>query len=202
MLRPANGGLELEPTERFTLCRKYMTPSSAANAEVVGGPVRREPTELTDAWAMRLLAGAETTFLGSVSPDGMPDVAHRGGPAGFLELDAASREVCWTELVGDGVFKSAGNVRATGVASLLIADLDSGDALELAGRGTYETLRFERRPREDPLVRFREPFPTQGRMTLKVESATRLHGFAWPRTRIAGERVTSRSAVDDQAPTM
>src|SRR5688572_27951298 len=104
MLRPAGGGLELEATELFTLCRKYMAPTSAANVEVVGGPVSREAIDLADAWATGLLAAAETTILACVSPEGMPDVAHRGGPPRYLASDTAAGEMRWTEFDGDGVF--------------------------------------------------------------------------------------------------
>lgn len=106
----------------------------------------------------------------------------------------------WPEWVGDGVFKSAGNVRATSTATLLVPDFATGDALELAGQATYGTVLFQRRPRVDPLLQFPDPFPVQGRMSLRVETATRLVAFAGPRREVAGERVTSRSSVDDQAP--
>jgi uncharacterized protein len=199
-LRPsADGGIELEPSEMFTLCRKYMAPTAGTGVEAIAGPLGREPVALSSAWVGQLVASAQTAFLASVSPDGMPDVAHRGGPAGFLELDAAG-EVRWPEWVGDGVFKSAGNIRATGTATLLVPDLAAGDALELAGRASYETLLFQRRPRTDPLLRLRDPFPIQGRMLLRVESARRLRGLAWPRRSSAGEQVTSCSALEEQAP--
>lgn len=201
VLRPrGDGALEIEACELFTLCRKYIVPTVAHNLAPVAGPRSREPIALGHAWVGEVVAAAETSFLASVSPAGQPDVAHRGGPKGFLELDAAARQLRWTEFVGDGVFKSAGNVRATGTATLLVPDLASGDALELAGRAAYETLRFERRPRSAPLVRFRDPFPVQGRMTLQVEAAYRLRGLAWPRQPLDAERVTSRSEVHDQAP--
>jgi hypothetical protein len=197
-----NGGdaLELEATEPFTLCRKYIVPSVAASQAPIAGPVAREEVSLDDPWVREIVAAAETSFLASISPDADPDVAHRGGPRGFLELDPAARQLCWTEFVGDGVFKSAGNIRATGSAALLVPDLASGAAVELAGRAAYETLRFDRRPRVDPLVRFRDPYPTQGRMTLQVDAAYRLRGFAWPCQPIQADRVTSSSEVYDQAP--
>jgi hypothetical protein len=190
----------LEARELFTLCRKYMTPTRAGNYEVVAGPRSREPLAPDDPWITGLLASAETSFLASVSPDGMPDVAHRGGPPGFLAPSPSGCELSWPELVGDGVFKSAGNVRATGAASLLVPELDSGDALELHGTAEYQTLLTQRRPRTDPLVRFRDPFPVQGRMAMRVRAAYRLRGAAWPRQRVGGDRVTSCSSVDEQAP--
>jgi hypothetical protein len=195
-----DGALALQPEEVFTLCRKYIMPTAGTDLDIVAGPERRDALDLDDPWVAQLVASAETSFLASVAPDGAPDVAHRGGPRGFLSLDPAQRLLTWPEYVGDGVFKSAGNVRATGTATLLIPDFASGDALELVGQAAYETFLRQRRPRTDPLLRFRDPFPVQGRMTLRIEAARRLRRFAWPRQAAAGDRVTSQSAVGDQAP--
>jgi hypothetical protein len=166
----------------------------------VVGPIAREPIALDDPWAGAVAAAADTTFLASVAPDGMPDVAHRGGPAGFIALDATRATASWTEYVGDGVFKSAGNVRATGTASLLLLDLESGDALELIGSAAYENTLTRFRPREEPLVRMRDDFPEQGRMVLAIDRAARLRRFTHPRERVAAARVTSRDTADEQAP--
>jgi len=186
--------------EAFTLCRKYIAPTVAASSEVVVGPAAREAIDLGDPWVGALVAGADTTFLASIAPDGMPDVAHRGGPAGFIELDAAHATASWVEFVGDGVFKSAGNVRATGTAALLLLDLSSGDALELQGRAAYENTLTRFRPREEPLVRMKSAFPEQGHMTLRIERAARLRRFTHPRERVTAARVTSRDTPDEQAP--
>jgi hypothetical protein len=136
-----------------------------------------------------------------VSPDGSPDVAHRGGAPGFLELDAAKGRLSWPEYLGDGVFKSAGNVRATSVLTLLVLDLDTGDAVELIGTGSYTNLREMRRPRGEALVQDRDAFPAQGRIDVALERVVRLPRFVVPRTRIARAlRVTSRSSAAEQAP--
>jgi len=198
--RQRDGRVELEASEEFTLCRKYLAPSIAVRNELSIGPATREPVALDDPWTNDVVAAATTSFLASVSPDAGPDVAHRGGPPGFLAVDAVGRTVAWTEYVGDGVFKSAGNVRATGIAALLILDLARGDGLELAGTASYENVLTRFRPRTEPLVRFPEPFPTQGRMLLAVETAHRLRGVAHARQPVAGNPVTSRDEPEEQAP--
>jgi hypothetical protein len=200
-LIPNDGAGELAAAETFTLCRKYMAPSLALEERPHLGPVACEPLALDDPWLAGLLAKAETSFLASVSPDGGPDVAHRGGPPGFLELDAAKRSLTWPEYVGDGVFKSAGNVRATGIMTLLVPDHESGDGVELVGRGDYRNIRPERRQRLDALVQHRDPFPIQGVITCEIIRAVRLHQLLHPRQRIEKAiKVTSRSSVDEQAP--
>jgi hypothetical protein len=200
-LVPSAGAVELAAAETFTLCRKYMAPSLALEERPHLGPVACEPLALDDPWLAGLLAKAETSFLASVSPDGGPDVAHRGGPPGFLELDAAARRLTWPEYVGDGVFKSAGNVRATGIMTLLVPDHDSGDGVELVGWGDYRNIRPERRQRLDALVQHRDPFPIQGEITCEIIRAVRLRQLLHPRQRIEKSiKVTSRSSVDEQAP--
>jgi hypothetical protein len=165
------------------------------------GPTTSEPIELRDPWLRDVIARAETTFLATATPGGAPDVAHRGGPPGFLELDVDARRLAWPEFLGDGVFKSAGNVRANALVTLLVLDLETGDAVELIGSGTYTNLRPMRGPRSEALVRDRDAFPVQGRMEVALERAVRLPQLIAPRQRIERAlRVTSRSAVAEQAP--
>jgi hypothetical protein len=197
---PRADASELAATELFTLCRKYMAPSLHLNDAPHLGPVAREPLPLDDSWLAALIARAETAFLATISPNGQPDVAHRGGPPGFLELDPAAQQLRWSEYIGDGVFKSAGNIRATGMMTLLVPDLDSGDGVELIGRAAYGNLRVGRKPRLAALEQHQEDFPVQGVMTCEIRRAMRLRGLMQPRGRIIKGGVTSRSTVDEQAP--
>jgi hypothetical protein len=70
-----------------------MAPSCALVPERHTGPDAAEPLALDDPWLAAVVARAETAFLASISPDGGPDVAHRGGPPGFLTLDPAARRL-------------------------------------------------------------------------------------------------------------
>ncbi len=200
-LRSTPDGDLLEIEEAFTLCRKYLAPSVGVDGRACAGPGATEPLPLDDPWLADVVKRAETSFLGSISPDSAPDVAHRGGPPGFLDLDPDQRSLTWPEYLGDGVFKSAGNVRATSAMTLLVPDLDTGDALELIGHGSYTNLRLMRGPRREPLVRDRDHFPVQGRMEVKLEQALRLRRFIVPRRRVEkASKITSRSHADEQAP--
>jgi hypothetical protein len=192
---------ELVATEAFTLCRKYFAPSvQVAAGPVRVGPALREPLPLDHPLLADVVTRAETSFLTSVSPDGMPDVAHRGGRPGFLAFDPATRTLRWNEYVGDGVFKSAGNVRATGTMALLALDLASGDGVCLYGRGEYVNTRADR-GREDALVQHRDDYPQQGVLSCTIERAERLRDVIHPRRRIDRvPRVTSRSTVPEQRP--
>jgi hypothetical protein len=201
VLAARGDSVELTASETFTLCRKYVVPSLAIEDTFAFGPAERSPLSIDDPWLAGVIERAETSFLASVSPDGGPDIAHRGGPPGFLALDVVRRTLSWPEYVGDGVFKSAGNVRATGSFTLLVPDLDSGDGVEIVGIGRYTNTRPERRRRLDPLVQHREPFPVQGTIDGQVVAAQRLRGVLRPRRRLEKAlRVTSCSTVDEQAP--
>lgn len=194
-------GWTLEAEEAFTNCRKYMAPSFALRGERRYAPDAVEPLSCDEPWLTDVLARAETAFLASVSPDGLPDVSHRGGMPGFLRLNPASNEVTWAEFVGDGMFKTAGNIRATGRATLLVLDLETGDAAELIGEARYRTLKTLKQARLDALQKHRDAFPVQGEMTLRIRWARRLLGLIMPRQRLEkAVRITSCSSTDDQAP--
>jgi hypothetical protein len=196
-----SGSWVLEAEEAFTNCRKYIAPSLALVEEPHAGPVMRSGVALDDPWLRGVIARAETSFLASVSPDGQPDVSHRGGLPGFLELDASAETLRWREYVGDGMLKTAGNIRATGLASLLVLEIDTGDAVELSGRAVYTTLRSNKEARESGLEQHRERYPVQGAMEMRIHSASRLTGFALRRKRLdKALRVTSKSATAVQAP--
>jgi uncharacterized protein len=192
---------ELEPVETFTLCKKYIAPSLALEDQPHLGPVSREPISLANPWLVGLLAKAETAFFASLSPEGKPDVAHRGGPPGFIHVDPAAQTLTWQEYVGDGVFKSAGNLRATNVMALMIPDFETGDGIELVGHGDYKNLRTDRKQRLDPLVQHREDFPVQGVISCNIDQAMQLHGLLHPRKRLEHAlKITSRSTTSQQAP--
>jgi predicted pyridoxine 5'-phosphate oxidase superfamily flavin-nucleotide-binding protein len=193
--------LLVQANEEIINCRKYIAPSMPLEGGAHAGPESRKPVAIDDARLAEVIARTETAFLASVNPDGQPDVSHRGGPPGFIRLDVASRRLTWPELIGNGMFKSTGNVRATGTASLLVLDIESGDAYELSGRAAYRTvLRYEE-PRDKGLWPSTSDFPVQGEMTLEIAQATLLRRLFLPRQRVVGAaKVTSCSPAEDQVP--
>jgi hypothetical protein len=201
LLQPTDQVSELVTSENFTLCRKYIAPSLPLDNTPTFGPLSCAQIALDDPWLTQTVARCETMFLASISPEGSPDVAHRGGPTGFLQLDPANQELTWPEFVGDGVFKSAGNIRATALITVLIPDLASGDAIELMGSATYQNLRSGRQQRADALEQHAEDFPVQGTICCTLHRAIRLHHFMAPRLPQVDERkITSCATVSVQAP--
>jgi hypothetical protein len=195
------GRVLLDAAEELVNCRKYMAPSVALESRLHQGPAAREAVEAGDAQLHAVLERLETAFLASISPEGRPDVSHKGGPPGFMSFDAAARVLSWPELIGNGMLKSAGNVRATGVVSVVALDLESGDAYELSGRGQYRTVLRYHQPRESGLWPADTDFPTQGVMTVAVEEVTLLRHFVSPRRKVeSAEKITSCSPAEDQRP--
>lgn len=196
-----DGRAALEAAEELINCRKYIAPSVALADGLHCGPVRRDTVTPGDPRLTDVMSRLETAFLTSVNPAGQPDVSHKGGPAGFIAFDAETCRLSWPELIGNGMFKSAGNVRATGIVSLLALDLASGDAYEFSGRGEYRTeLRYEQ-PRESGLWPSEFNFPTQGVMTVHVEQITLLRQLILPRQRLQSQdKITACSPTEDQVP--
>lgn len=200
-LTRTDDGLLLQTEEAFTNCRKYVVPSVPLASRRHFGPVARDAVGLEEGWTRGLIDRAETSFLASVSPDGCVDVSHRGGPPGFLRLDADAGGLEWDEYVGDGMLKSAGNVRATGRFALLVPDMSTGDGLELQGTARVEVIERDKRPRTEGLLQHKEDFPVQGKMVCGIEAAYRLTGMIHPRQRLEKrQRFTSASPTRDQAP--
>ncbi|HEU0074716.1 MAG TPA: pyridoxamine 5'-phosphate oxidase family protein [Dehalococcoidia bacterium] len=204
----ANGTIRIEgrliylrAAEELINCRKYIAPSVALEPGFRCGPAERQQIAVDDSRLREVMGHVETAFLASVSPSGRPDVSHKGGPTGFMHFDADSGVLTWPELIGNGMFKSAGNVRATGTVSILALDLDSGDAYELCGRGEYRTELRYAEPRDRGLWLAEQDFPTQGVMTVQVEEAALLKGMILPRRRVEAEsKITACSPVEDQVP--
>jgi uncharacterized protein len=196
-----NIGTVLETKETFTLCKKYIAPSIMLGDIQHLGPVSRDQISIHDPWLHNVITKSETAFLASISPDGKPDVAHRGGPPGFLKLDTETQQLSWPEFVGDGIFKSAGNIRATNKMTLLIPDFESGDGIEITGQCEYQNLRSDKKEREDPLVKHKEDFPVQGVMNCINIQAHKLTGLLNPRIRLEKAiRITSKMPAWEQAP--
>ncbi len=182
-------------TTAFTNCRKYMTPTSSTGTALHIGPVTTESRALDDPWILDTIAGGETAFLVTATPDGVADASHRGGPPGFLRYEPGT--IGWTEFLGDGMFVSTGNVRRRSRFALLVLDFATGDAVRVDGHAQYTNVRADRHERVDALVQASEPFPVQGRMQATVNRVARLEAFCLPRIRV--ERRTRITSADSTA---
>ncbi|KAG2454978.1 hypothetical protein HYH02_000804 [Chlamydomonas schloesseri] len=123
--------------------------SSSEAAAQVGVMVRGRGEDLGPA-QVAMIAGADTFFIASGytgskdRSDKEPmnvvgcDVSHRGGPTGFLRLQADPRGgpapmLRWAEYAGNNMYQTLGNLATDPRAGLLVIDWATGDTLQLAG---------------------------------------------------------------------
>ncbi|KAL7565733.1 hypothetical protein ACA910_005426 [Epithemia clementina (nom. ined.)] len=111
-------------------------PSSASHPRVMS-------TELTPA-QMQQVALAETIFVATGYPrtgdddDDVRhgnDVSHRGGPAGFVQVQD-SQTLILPEFAGNNIFNTLGNLRIDPHMGITIPFLETGGMLQLSGTAT------------------------------------------------------------------
>lgn len=131
----AEGGLFLAVDRAYGNCPKYI------QARRLDGDIREEivpsrpsrSSRLNDA-QRRLISGADTFFIASFHPEGGADASHRGGRPGFVRLEGDSL-LSFPDYPGNNMFNTLGNLVVYPTAGLLFVDFESGDLLQLTGRG-------------------------------------------------------------------
>lgn len=129
----ADGWL-IDIEQAFLNCPQYLQPQPLVppGAGVVSAAPRRSgagcPPNLA-AW----MATADTFFLGSCDAGQALDTAHRGGPAGFVQVEAAGTLLV-PDYVGNSMYNSLGNFELNPAAGLLFLDAAGGRSLQLTGR--------------------------------------------------------------------
>ncbi|OBT44528.1 hypothetical protein VE00_04917 [Pseudogymnoascus sp. WSF 3629] len=86
--------------------------------------------------AISLIYAADLFFLSSSHPL-TPSTNHRGGPPGFIRIltnTPTELTLVYPEYSGNNLYQTLGNYRLSPLASLLIPDFATGDALYLTGR--------------------------------------------------------------------
>ena len=125
-------GIALRVEQSFGNCPKYIVKRGYA-ALAPERPMRVEPVAGLDAETRRLIRGAETFFVASSQGAGaLPDVSHRGGQAGFVQLDGQDTLIV-PDYSGNLFFNTLGNMLLNPRAGLLFPDFATGDLLQLTG---------------------------------------------------------------------
>jgi uncharacterized protein len=84
-----------------------------------------------------VIGRAPLFFLGTVDPDGWPDVSYKGGDAGFVHvLDRT--HLAFPHYDGNGQFRSIGNLVDDPRVALLFVDFENPNRIRLHGRATIE----------------------------------------------------------------
>ncbi|GAA4028123.1 pyridoxamine 5'-phosphate oxidase family protein [Hymenobacter glaciei] len=132
--RAAAPGWVVDIDQAFLNCPKYLPEYPAAmpgaggrsGAPRTAGP--GAPPDLA-AWLRR----ADSFFVGSSDGALALDTAYRGGPAGFVQLEAAGTLLV-PDYAGNSMYNSLGNFALCDAAGLLFLDPATGRALQLTGR--------------------------------------------------------------------
>ncbi|KQV52076.1 pyridoxamine 5'-phosphate oxidase family protein [Massilia sp. Root335] len=129
-------GFGVDVAQSFGNCPRYIHVRSLAPVARTPGPATAFGADLPPR-ARALLAAATTLFVASASGADAPDAAagldisHRGGPAGFARLDGDV--LCVPDYAGNRYFNTLGNFVAEPRAAIVLADVATGDVLQLQG---------------------------------------------------------------------
>jgi predicted pyridoxine 5'-phosphate oxidase superfamily flavin-nucleotide-binding protein len=74
-------------------------------------------------------------FLASADADGFPECSYKGGAVGFVRV-LDENTLVFPSYDGNGMFKSLGNVRATGKVGMLFMDFETPKRLRVNGIAT------------------------------------------------------------------
>lgn len=131
-----NGGFAVDVVQSFGNCPRYIHVRALVPVERTPGPVTAFGADLPRR-ARDMLAASTTLFVASSSgadahgaTRGL-DMSHRGGPAGFARLDGNVLTV--PDYAGNRYFNTLGNVVSEPRAAIVLADVASGDVLQLQG---------------------------------------------------------------------
>lgn len=137
-------GFSLRVVQSFGNCPKYIQrrvpffPGDPARVSQVD-PI---PLESLEGAALDLVCRADTLFVASFAEAGdgrrAVDVSHRGGPPGFVGVDAGSLVV--PDYAGNMYFNTLGNIAVNARAGMAFVDFETGDLLQLSGRARLEPM--------------------------------------------------------------
>ena len=139
--RVGEGGFDVDVVQSFGNCPRYIHVRTLVPAARTPGPATAFGSDVP-ARVRDLLAGATTLFVASASGTGVQgaaaglDISHRGGPAGFARLDGNVLTV--PDYPGNRYFNTIGNFLAEPRAAIVLADVASGDVVQLQGIVTVD----------------------------------------------------------------
>lgn len=133
-------GFVVRVRQSFGNCAQYIQARLPRRRPAARGEALPRQFEAFDGRMRAMLAGADTFFIASsyaADPadrrHGM-DVSHRGGLPGFVHVED-ERTLLWPDYRGNFFFNTLGNIALDPRCGLLFVDFDSGDLLQLTGRG-------------------------------------------------------------------
>jgi hypothetical protein len=129
-------GFAVDVVQSFGNCPRYIHVRALVPADRAPGPATAFGADVP-ARARAMLAVATTLFVASASGADAQgaaaglDISHRGGPAGFARLEGDVLSV--PDYAGNRYFNTLGNFVANPHAAIVLADVATGDVLQLQG---------------------------------------------------------------------
>jgi predicted pyridoxine 5'-phosphate oxidase superfamily flavin-nucleotide-binding protein len=129
-------GMTVHVDQAYGNCPQYIHPRDVS-VRALGAPASATRGTALDAGAARMVATADTFFLGTNHPERGSDASHRGGPAGFVRVNSP-RELWWPDYPGNNMFNTFGNLAVNDEAALVFVDFASGATLHLSGTAVVQ----------------------------------------------------------------
>ncbi|WP_443065841.1 hypothetical protein [Streptomyces sp. NBC_00503] len=120
LARPDGAGLRVELDQVISNCPKYLQKRDFTLVPAAGERVVRRSRELSES-QRATIAGTDTFFISTASPDGDADASHRGGNPGFLKA-LSPTHLRWPDYVGNAMFLTLGNLSLHPRAGLVVPD--------------------------------------------------------------------------------
>jgi predicted pyridoxine 5'-phosphate oxidase superfamily flavin-nucleotide-binding protein len=138
LVQDGDTGMRVHVDQAYGDCPQYIHRRDVNAYVVATAPSAdaRRATSLAPA-DQAMIAASDTFFLGTTHPTRGSDASHRGGPAGFVQVDSPSR-LWWPDYPGNNMFNSFGNLAVDPETALLFLDFTSGRTLQLTGTAAIE----------------------------------------------------------------
>ena len=138
VLEVTDASLTYELHEVFGNCPKYIQKrapteygAASTNLGEIGG-------EQIGPEAMALIARCDTAFVGSSDGAGHADASHRGGPPGFIRVDAGQNQLKIPDYPGNGMFNTLGNLTVDPRIGLCLVDFAQRMQLQISGVASFD----------------------------------------------------------------
>lgn len=129
----SSGGIKLDVVQSFGNCPKYIQTYDIAFQRDPKAAVqlRSDTFDQLDQATRAFIKQSDTFFVASHASNDGVDVSHRGGKAGFVDVEGNTLTI--PDYAGNNFFNTIGNFLETPKAGLLFPDFETGDLLMLTG---------------------------------------------------------------------
>lgn len=126
--------LDLTVGQAFPVCPRYIHKREPVLDGRVAANLPAASTAGTtlDASVADWITAADTLFIASLGPAGEADVSHRGGRAGFVQVQGQRLRL--PDYPGNSMFNTLGNLAVESRCGLVLPDFDGTRQLQLSGR--------------------------------------------------------------------